>query len=100
MFYASSSYKITLKNCTTDALNKKTGSLIVSNTADVSFINALVHIETGNCEAYFDSVGDLTVQPIKKKRRTICTCKMNNRKPMFEVLRCLTLVTVIAFLPS
>ena len=98
VFYAASGYTITLSNCTTDASNKKSGNLVVSNTAEVSFINALVHFKTGQCEAYFDSVGSLTVQPTKKRRNTICTCIY--KRPMIDPHRLITFMFVITFISS
>ena len=79
-------------DCTTDALNKEYEQLNVENTADVSFINALVHIETGKCKASFDSVGSLTVRPSKGKRKTICTCNIKKRGTTLNMLQYLTLV--------
>jgi hypothetical protein len=58
IFYATSSGIITLSNCTVDGTGN-TGSLIIQNTVTKSFILALNHLSTGNCETEYDVVGTL-----------------------------------------
>jgi hypothetical protein len=58
-FRVSSSYTITLSNCTIDKTTIS-GSLIIQNTVTKSFILALNHIYTQNCNTEYDSVGSLT----------------------------------------
>jgi hypothetical protein len=60
IFYQeSSSYRITLSNCTVDSTSNN-GYLITQNTASKSFIFALNHMSTQNCHSGYDVVGYLT----------------------------------------
>jgi hypothetical protein len=59
IFYATSSYIITLSNCTVDSTSKY-GSLTIQNTVTKSFILALNHMSTQNCHSEYDSAGYLT----------------------------------------
>jgi hypothetical protein len=55
----SSSYTITISNCTVDStLNN--GCLTIQNTVTKSFILALNHMSTQNCHSEYDSFGTLT----------------------------------------
>jgi len=56
MFYASSSYTITLSKCSVDKTTS-TGSFKLQNTLTKSFILALKHMSTQNCHAEYDSNG-------------------------------------------
>jgi hypothetical protein len=58
IFCASSSYAITLTNCTVDKTTRG-GSLIIQNTVTTSFILALNHLSTRNCHSEYDSAGTL-----------------------------------------
>jgi hypothetical protein len=72
IFYiTSSSYTITLSNCTVDKTTTSTGSLIIRNTVTKSFIHALNHMSTQNCNAKYDSVGTLTpiIPPLSSSKR-------------------------------
>jgi hypothetical protein len=62
IFYQSSSYTITLSNCTVDKTTKN-GYLTIKNTVTKSFILGLNHISTRNCFAEYDSAGTLTAVP-------------------------------------
>jgi hypothetical protein len=71
---ASSSYTITLSNCTVDSTsyNQK---LVIQSTATKSFIHALNHMSTLNCNSEYDSVGTLTAiiqSPSPSKKPIIC----------------------------
>jgi hypothetical protein len=71
IFYAeSSSYTMTLSNCTVD-LTSNNGFLTIQNTVTRSFILALNHVSTRNCHAGYDSVGTLTpiIEPSKRQMR-------------------------------
>jgi hypothetical protein len=71
IFYAeSSSYTMTLSNCTVD-LTSNNGFLTIQNTVIKSFILALNHVSTRNCHAGYDSVGTLTpiIEPSKRRMR-------------------------------
>jgi hypothetical protein len=76
IFYQGSSYTITLSNCTVDKPNSY-GSFKIQNTVTKSFILALNHLSTQNCNAAYDSAG--TLIPIiqtssSKKQIRLCTC--------------------------
>jgi hypothetical protein len=60
IFYlTSSSYTITLSNCTFDSTSNN-GYLTTQNTVTKSFILALNHMSTQNCHSEYDSAGTLT----------------------------------------
>jgi hypothetical protein len=70
----SSSYRITLSNCTVDSTSNS-GCVTIQSTVTKSFIHALSHMATQNCHSEYDAVGTLT--PIiqhSKKPRHYCTC--------------------------
>jgi hypothetical protein len=78
IFYQeSSSYTITLSNCTADktTYNQK---LVIQSTVTKSFILALNHISTQNCHVKYDAVGALTPiiqSPSSSKKPIHCyTC--------------------------
>jgi hypothetical protein len=58
-FYQSSSYTITLSNCTIDKTTYNQ-NLVTQNTVTKSFILGLNHISTKNCHSEYDSAGYLT----------------------------------------
>jgi hypothetical protein len=63
IFYqSSSSYTITLSNCTADRTSNNQ-NLITQNTITKSFILALDHMSTRNCHSAYDSAGYLTPIP-------------------------------------
>jgi hypothetical protein len=63
IFYSSSSsYQITLSNCTVDKTTVN-GGLIIQNTVTKSFILGLNHISNLICHSEYDSVGTLTAIP-------------------------------------
>jgi hypothetical protein len=78
IFYQDSSYTITLSNCTVDktTYNK---NLVTRNTVTKSFIHALNHMSTRNCNAEYDSAGYLTpnlqTPSPSKKQRPYCSCE-------------------------
>jgi hypothetical protein len=59
IFRQSSSYTITLSNCTVDSTSNN-GYLTIQDTVTKSFIHALNHMSTRNCHSEYDSVGVLT----------------------------------------
>jgi hypothetical protein len=75
IFYAYSG-TITVSNCTLDSTSK-TGSVVIQNTVTKSFIHALNHMSTQNCNSEYDSAGYLT--PIiqtpspSKKQKLYCS---------------------------
>jgi hypothetical protein len=63
IFYQeSSSYKITLSNCTVDTITYNS-YLTIQSTVTKSFIHGLHHMTTQNCHAQYDSEGTLTAIP-------------------------------------
>jgi hypothetical protein len=62
IFYAYSSYTITVTNCTVDKTSSY-GSFKIQNTFTKSFIHGLNHLLTQNCNAEYDSIGTLTAVP-------------------------------------
>jgi hypothetical protein len=63
IFYSSSSsYPITLLNCTVDKTTNN-GYLTTKNTVTKSFILGLNHMSTQNCHSGYDSAGTLTAIP-------------------------------------
>jgi hypothetical protein len=74
----SSSYTITLSSCTVDS-NSNNGYLTTRNTVTKSFILALNHMSTRNCNSEYDSAGYLT--PIiqtpssSKKQKLYYSCE-------------------------
>jgi hypothetical protein len=59
VFYTSSSYRITISNCTVDSTSNN-GYLITQNTVTKSFVLALNLMSTQNCHSGYDSAGTLT----------------------------------------
>jgi hypothetical protein len=59
LYISSSSYTVTLSNCTVDPTSSN-GNLITHKTVTKSFILALNHISTQNCHSNYDSAGTLT----------------------------------------
>jgi hypothetical protein len=100
IFYAySSSYTFTLSNCTIDKITKSTASLTIQNTVTKSFIFALNHMSTRNCNAEYDSAGTLT--PIlqtpssSKKLMYYCTCKIIFNQPNLRDI--ISIISVFLF---
>jgi hypothetical protein len=75
----SSSYTITLSNCTVDSTSNN-GYLTIQNTVTKSFLHALNHMSTQNCHSGYDSAGSLTAIPLpttSKEKIIYCyTCKI------------------------
>jgi hypothetical protein len=67
----SSSYTITLSNCTIDSTSNN-GYLTTKNTVTKSFILALNHVSTRNCHAKYDAVGMLTPNAQSSKKQIHC----------------------------
>jgi predicted outer membrane repeat protein len=78
IFYSpSSSYTITISNCTTGSTSNN-GCLTIKNAVTKSFILALNHMSTQNCNSEYDSAGALTpiIPPSKEK---IIRCYTGNK---------------------
>jgi predicted outer membrane repeat protein len=84
IFHASS-YTITVSNCTLDSTSK-TGSVVIQNTVTKSFIHALNHMSTRNCNAEYDSAGYLTpniqTPSPSKKQKLYCSCEKSFYQPL------------------
>jgi hypothetical protein len=99
-----SSCKITISNCTIDddifSNGRYYGSVTVNKTIENSFINALSHISTRNCDSYFDSYGTLKAKPNVPSRNLqylmSCVCK----HPMIDSIRRLQFMFLLTMLPS
>jgi hypothetical protein len=77
IFYAaSSSYTITLSNCTVDKTTNNR-NLVTQNTVTKSFILALNHMSTRNCHSEYDSAGSLTAIPYVSHRTNKLFCYTN-----------------------
>jgi hypothetical protein len=69
IFYQeSSSYKITLSNCTVDSTSNN-GYLTTQNAVTKSFVLVLNHMSTKNCHSEYDSAGTLV-----SSKKQICYC--------------------------
>jgi hypothetical protein len=72
IFYQhSSSYTITLSNCTVDKTTCNQ-NLVTQNTVTKSFILALNHMSTRNCHSEYDSAGILTPIIQTSKKQKLC----------------------------
>jgi hypothetical protein len=104
IFYvSSSSYKITISNCTIDddifTNGRYYGSVTVIKTLERTFINALSHIVTRNCDSYFDSYGTLSVKPNTPSKSSRCLLSCNIKPPIIDGLRIVQLLFLLTFLP-
>jgi hypothetical protein len=79
IFNQGSSYTITLSNCTVDSTSNN-GKLTIKNTVTKSFVHALNHMSTQNCNALYDSVGTLNpiIQtPTSSEKQKLCFTYVN-----------------------
>jgi hypothetical protein len=94
----SSSYTITVSSCTVDSIGHTRG-FILTNTITKSFVLALNHMSTQNCNALYDSVGSLTIiLPQQDKTIYYCTCRIihyHARISDFFTFICLFMFTFI-----
>jgi hypothetical protein len=97
IFYIYSSYYTTLSNCTADKTTSS-GSFIIQNTVTNSFILALNHMSTQNCNTEYDSAGALTLIPYisdPTKKEFCYTCKINHCQASMSVF--LSIVWLLMF---
>jgi hypothetical protein len=76
IFYAYSSYTITISNSTVDKTTKYR-TLITQNTVTKSFILGLNHMSTRNCHSEYDSAGYITAAayiPTRSSTKEVCHC--------------------------
>jgi hypothetical protein len=100
----SSSYKITISNCTIDGdiftNGRYYGSVTIIQTNERPFINPLSHIATQKCDSYFDSYGTLTVKSNvpSKISRYFMSCYCNHL--MIDPFRSVKFIFLLTFIPS
>jgi hypothetical protein len=102
IFYAHSSYTITLSNCTTDSTSKY-GNVVTQNTVTKSFILGLHHMSTENCNSEYDSAGTLTAIPYvpHSTKKVFChTCKNMAQICDFFTFHCIFIFTFLHSTPS
>jgi predicted outer membrane repeat protein len=99
---AGTSYIFTIMNCTIDKTTTSTGDLIMQNTVTKSFIHALNHISTRNCNVEYDSIGTLTpiTPPPLSSKKMICyySCKIFFNQPRLRDIISLICVFVFNFI--
>jgi hypothetical protein len=102
VFYtSSSSYTITVSNCTVDNNRYSgSGSVIFTKTAESSFIHALSHIVTRSCDSNFDSYGTFTVKLNIPSRSSRCLMSYNYKSTMIDGLMITQLLFLLTMLPS
>jgi hypothetical protein len=96
---SSSSYPITLKNCTVDKTTNN-GYLTTQNIIPKSFILGLNHILTQNCNSKYDSAGTLTpisFVPNPTKKLFCYTCK-NHYQGRISTLLSIAWMILVTFI--
>jgi hypothetical protein len=94
---SSSSYTITLSNCTIDKTTKN-GNVVTQSIVTKSFILALNHMSTLNCASEYDVVGTLTPiiqHPSSSKKKYCCTCGNFFHLPQFREV--VSLISLLIF---
>jgi hypothetical protein len=101
IFYQeSTSYTITLSNCTVDSTSHYY-SLVIQNTAAKSFIHGLNHISTQNCHSEYDSAGILTAVPhVSQSTKTIFCHTFNHYQARISDSFPLNCLFIFAFIHS
>jgi hypothetical protein len=83
--FRANSYTITVSNCTLDSTSKA-GSVVIQNTVTKSFIHALNHMSTQNCNSEYDSAGYMTpniqTPSPSKKQKLYCSCEKSFYQPL------------------
>jgi hypothetical protein len=100
IFYAESSYTITLSNCTVDSTSH-TNSFIFQNTITKSFVLGLNHMSTQNCNSGYDSIGTLSVIPYAShptKREFCYTYRIILYQARISILFSLIWVFIVTFI--
>ena len=86
----------TVSNCTLDFTSSSVSGASITNQASSSFINRIECFSTALCEAFYDSFGDLTVFPLKKTRKTVCTCKRKSHVwNAYLVIELITMIGIV-----
>jgi hypothetical protein len=100
--FDSSSYSVTLSNCTIDTTSSN-GNVVMTKTVTKSFILALNHISTRNCYSEYDSAGTLTAIPnvSLSTNKILCyTCKVNHNNARIREFFSVNNLFMIAFIHS
>jgi hypothetical protein len=105
VFYeGTSSNKITISNCTLDddifTNGRYYGSVTVIKTIDRTFIHALSHISTRNCDSFFDSYGTLSVKPNLPSKVSHCLISCNCKYQTNELYMHMQFIFLLTFLPA
>jgi hypothetical protein len=93
---SSSSYTITISNCTVDTTSNN-GFLTIQNTVTKSFINALDHVSTRNCQSEYDLVGSLSAFLSPTKKVVCYTCKVYHCQASISSFFNLNLMFMVTF---
>jgi hypothetical protein len=95
---SSSSYTITLSNCTVDSTSNN-GYLTTQNTVTKSFILALNHMSTQNCHSEYDSAGYLTpiIQTPSPSKKQIHCYTFGNFLYQYKLRYLISLISVFLF---
>jgi hypothetical protein len=103
IFYQESSYTITVSNCTLDKTTNNQ-NLVIQNTVTKSFILALNHMSTRNCNSGYDSAGILTpITPIpssSNKQKVYCTYRILFYQPQGSFVSLSSLLFIIFIHPG
>jgi hypothetical protein len=93
-----SSYTITVANCTLDKTTNNR-NLIIQNTVTKSFVLALNHMSTRNCNAEYDSIGTLTriTPPLSSsnKQKLYYTCQRLFYQPQGSFVSLSSLLVIL-----
>jgi hypothetical protein len=105
VFYvSSSSYKITISNCTIDddifTNGRYSGTVTIIKTITNSFINALSHISTYHCDSYFDSYGTLSAKPNVPSKVSRCLLSCDCKYQINDLFMHIKFIFLITLLPS
>jgi hypothetical protein len=99
VFYqGSSSYTITLSDCTVDSTSNN-GYLTTQNIVTKSFILALNHMSTRNCHSEYDAVGALTpiIQSPSSPKNQKLYCTFGNSLYQYRLGYLVSLISIFIF---
>lgn len=95
---------IYILRCTIDSditsSTRYTGSIKIAEAPQESYINALTHIFTNNCDSFLDSYEDYTQATKRTPKRTANACKMTcqYKRPMIDPVRCIQFIFIISMI--
>ena len=102
----SNSYRITLTRCTIDSdiftTTRYVGSLTIGEKNEKDFINGIDHLNTGYCEAFYDSVGTLTPSANNKViKQGLCVTYIHKSDgTVATALKAMKYIILNSFIPS